>query len=268
MALTDPRAPLLERYLERLGLDDAPPPTLAGLRAIHAAQVTRIPYENIDVQQGVVPSLDADAIVAKVVGRGRGGWCYELNGTLAWALEALGFAVTRVAGAVNRHEGGTPDGNHLVLLVDVPEGRFIADVGLGEGALHPLPLRVGAHRDDGRRFAVDRDAAGRWRVRLPQGAGAAQVDFSEEPIRLPDLAPVAHRLATDPASPFVRNLVLCRVEPGRVLKLVGRRLGETSAAGTTTVDIPDVAAWIACIRTRFLLPASAVPDAELARLWG
>ena len=120
MALSEATAGLLARYLERLGLAAPPPPTLAGLRAVHAAQVARIPYENLDVQIGLLPAMDEQAIVSKVVGRGRGGWCYELNGTLAWALEALGFEDVLFAGAVNRHQGGYAAGNHLVLLVDVP----------------------------------------------------------------------------------------------------------------------------------------------------
>ena len=98
----------LARYLRRLGLDEAPAVGRDGLAALQRAHLEAIPYENLDVVLGLVPSMEEDAIVEKLVERGRGGWCYEMNGVFAWALEALGFEVVRVRGAVNRHRVG-PD---------------------------------------------------------------------------------------------------------------------------------------------------------------
>ena len=81
----------------------------------------------------------------KIVTRRRGGWCYEMNGTLGWALGELGFRVTRGTGAVVRAlKGEAAVGNHLVLRVDVPEGAYLADVGFGDGPRDPIRVVPGA----------------------------------------------------------------------------------------------------------------------------
>lgn len=67
----------LTAYRERIGQVGALAPDLATLRALHAAHISAIPFENLDVQFGRRPSRDPDAIFAKLVTARRGGWCYE-----------------------------------------------------------------------------------------------------------------------------------------------------------------------------------------------
>ncbi len=106
----------IDAYLRRIGLDERPPANLSGLKALHAAHLRAIPYENLDVQFGRPVTIERPAIFEKIVGRHRGGWCYEMNGLFGWALDALGFKVTRATGAVMREMFGDPTlRNHLVL---------------------------------------------------------------------------------------------------------------------------------------------------------
>ena len=69
----------------------------------------------------------------------RGGWCFELNGTFARLLEALGFTVTRYSAAVVLCEPGTPDFAHLTLRVDL-DRPWLCDVGFGDSFTAPLLL--------------------------------------------------------------------------------------------------------------------------------
>src|SRR5262245_33175107 len=111
----------IDAYLGRIGLTERPAATLAGLRAVHRAHLLSIPYENVDVQFGRRLTIDPAAAYAKIVERGRGGWCYEMNGLLGWALGEFGFRVTRATGAVMREvRGDAVVGNHLVLRVELP----------------------------------------------------------------------------------------------------------------------------------------------------
>src|ERR1700753_3713812 len=106
-------------YLRRIGLPGPLPPTLETLRRVHAAHLRAIPYENIDVQLGRPVTIERAAIFDKIVNRRRGGWCYEMNGLLGWALGELGFKVTRATGAVMREMfGQATEANHLVLRVE------------------------------------------------------------------------------------------------------------------------------------------------------
>ncbi len=76
----------LALYLERIGHGWNLRPDLETLRSLHRAHVTSIPFEALDVQLGLVPSLELDAIFDKLVQRRRGGWCYEMNGLFGAAL--------------------------------------------------------------------------------------------------------------------------------------------------------------------------------------
>ena len=87
----------LAHYLERIGHGWHVRPKLPTLRSLHRAHVSAIPFENLDVQLGLTPSLEPEAIYAKLVERRRGGWCYEMNGLFGAALQAIGFDVTRLA---------------------------------------------------------------------------------------------------------------------------------------------------------------------------
>ncbi len=55
------------------------------------AQLFSVAFENLDVQAGKIVSLVPEQIVDKIIGQGRGGYCYEVNGLFAMALQALGF---------------------------------------------------------------------------------------------------------------------------------------------------------------------------------
>jgi len=106
----------------------------------------RVPFENLDVTLRRPIRLDLASLLAKVVDRRRGGYCYELNGLFAALLRSLGYAVDLVSARVATSDGGlTDDFDHLALVVTSPDlaGPVLADVGFGDGFIEPLPLRDG-----------------------------------------------------------------------------------------------------------------------------
>ncbi|MGH9234533.1 MAG: arylamine N-acetyltransferase, partial [Acidimicrobiales bacterium] len=42
----------IRAYLERLGFGRPPPPTIEGLRRLHAAHLERVPFENLSIHLG------------------------------------------------------------------------------------------------------------------------------------------------------------------------------------------------------------------------
>src|SRR4249920_904388 len=97
----------LSAYLERIGYSGPVAPDPATLKALHRAHLLAIPYENLDVQLRRTVTTDPAAAYDKIVRRGRGGWCYEMNGLFGAMLEAVGFDVMRMAGAANRELSAT-----------------------------------------------------------------------------------------------------------------------------------------------------------------
>jgi len=85
-------------YLNRIGFDGAPRQRADTLRALHAAHLETVPFENLDIHLGRPIVLDEAAFFDKIVRRGRGGFCFELNGLFAALLRALGFDVTMLSG--------------------------------------------------------------------------------------------------------------------------------------------------------------------------
>lgn len=141
----------LAAYFDRIGYQGQASADVETLRNVIAAHGRSIPFENLDPLLGVpVPDLSADALGDKLVTRRRGGYCYEHNGLLGYALDELGYGVDRLAGRVvwmKEPDAHLPALTHNVLAVTVPDepGRFLVDVGFGGQTLSsPIRLHAGA----------------------------------------------------------------------------------------------------------------------------
>ena len=219
-------------YLKRVGLSSAPPATLEGLRTVHRAHLFSIPYENFDVQLGRTLTTDVPAAYDKIVARGRGGWCYEMNGLLGWALDALGFRVTRATGAVKRDvRGDAIIGNHLVLRVDLAGGLWLADAGFGDGPVEPLCVAEGLYTVNGFTHRIERLDERWWRMHNHPLDSGSTFDFVTSPADEAVLSRMCAFLQTAPVSPFVQNAVAQRCGPGQVTILRGRSLRHVRPSG-------------------------------------
>ncbi len=213
----------LQRYLDRINYRGPVRTDLQTFRGVHRAHAEALTYENLDVQFGVPVTRDAAASFDKIVRRGRGGWCYEMNGLLAWALEEIGFDVKRLAGAVMRDQMGEfMIGNHLVLLVRIEETDWIGDVGFGDGLIDPAPLAEGPLGGNPFRCRLEQLGDGWWRYHNDPRAGGPSFDFNLDVSDETLLEEKCRFLQTDPISPFVQNAVVQRWKDGAHLSLRGR----------------------------------------------
>ena len=92
--------PDLAAYLARIGYAGPTPPTVDTLHALSHAHVSTIPFENADVLLDRGIDLDPAAVEAKLVGAGRGGYCFEHNSLFLHVLTALGFAARPISAAL------------------------------------------------------------------------------------------------------------------------------------------------------------------------
>lgn len=138
-----------EAYLMRLGVARPARPDSAALATLQAAHQRAVPFENLDVWKGVTLDLDPGALFDKIVGRGRGGFCYELNSLFARLLAELGFDVDLMSAGVYDEDGRCgPPFDHMCLRVITGDGPWLCDVGFGRAALRPLPLRAAETIED------------------------------------------------------------------------------------------------------------------------
>ena len=79
-----------DAYLARLRLD-AESPSAEALSRLHRAHVERVPYETMWIHSGDLWDIDPVASATRVARRGRGGYCFQLNGAFS---ELLGASAT------------------------------------------------------------------------------------------------------------------------------------------------------------------------------
>ncbi len=225
----------LSAYLRRICFDGRVRPDLATLRGIHRAHQYAIPFENIDVLLRRPVVLDAEANYNKIVRQRRGGWCYEMNGVMEWALKQIGFNVMRIsAGVMRARTGDAQLGNHLCLLVCLDQ-PYLVDVGFGGSLEEPLPLKASEREDRPYRLGLSELDDGYWRfTEIAHGDGDAfSFDFRAAPADEALLAQKCRLLQTDPASPFIQNFVVQRRTADTHLSLRGRVL---EVIHSTSVD--------------------------------
>ena len=252
----------LTDYLTRIDYHGAVAPTLACLDAVHRHHLLSIPYENLDVQLRRPVDQDIERIFEKIVNRRRGGWCYEMNGLLCWALREIGFDVMRMTGGVGRKERGDEAlGNHLVLCVNL-DGPYIADVGLGDGLVEPTPLRPGTFTQGHRQLRLEPLEENLWRFHNHPGAMPPSFDVRHQPADEDLLAHTCETLQSDPESMFRQNLVCFRANAEGTSMLLGRVLARSTAQGTTRTLLNSAQEFSEALTRVF-----GLNDAENQDLW-
>jgi N-hydroxyarylamine O-acetyltransferase len=124
----------LPAYFARLHLPQpTEQPSLALLNRILNAQVTHIPFENLDVLLGRGISLELEDIQAKLISTKRGGYCFELNTLLLVVLAALGFRARPLSARVRwqKPREVIPPRTHVFVAVDLHDSTWLADAGVG-----------------------------------------------------------------------------------------------------------------------------------------
>jgi len=224
-------------YLDRIGARRPATADAEALRELHECHLRAVPFENLSIHLGEPIELSPDALFDKIVRRRRGGFCYELNGAFAVLLRELGFDVTLLSARVARPDGDFgPPYDHLLLLIDLDE-PWLADVGFGKHALHPLRLNATEPQQDlhGEFLIVD-TADGDVEVRMD---GKPSYVAERRARTLEDFVPTAWWQATSPDSMF-RKGPTCSVatEGGRVT-LAGDLRIVTGADGRRTETTLD-----------------------------
>jgi N-hydroxyarylamine O-acetyltransferase len=260
-------------YLERLAVDarrggvDA-----ATLAALLRAQVTTVPYENVDVYRGRPPRIDPVSCVERIVG-GRGGYCYHQNGALVLLLRWLNADVTRhVSGVQGRSSAGPHlNANHMGVTVRTPDGvEWLVDAGLGDGPAEPLPLTWGEHEQDGFTYrlgpsTLDPDG---WRFEHDPRLSFVGADFARAAVATDAFRAMHTELSTDPGSPFVRQVTAQRRLDGGIEVLRGGVFSVVRPDGVESRDVESEREWWELVIDHFGLAYGGVPADERAEVWG
>lgn len=262
--------PDIAAYLARIGYQGPAEPTLDTLHGLVAAHNRSIPFENLDPLMGIpVHDLSAEALTAKLVRRRRGGYCYENNGVMGYALEALGYEVDRLAGRVVwMQPPGAPQSGltHNVLAVAVPgaDGRFLVDVGFGGQTLSsPIRLEAGPVQQTRHEpYRLIEHPEGLQLQAQVRGEWQPLYQFSLRTQPLVDLSIGSWYSSTYPHAVFVVGLSAALVTDDARWNLRGRNLAIHSGRDTEKIRLSSAADVVDQLVNRFGIDVSGLGDVE------
>lgn len=249
---------MIKAYLERIGLAYDPERALdAGyLRDLQYAHCTTVPYENLDIVERIPLKLDAESLYDKIVTRGRGGYCFELNGAFGVLLSSIGWDVTEYLARYLRGETEIPMRRHRVLRVKCGSLSYMCDVGVGQSApREPLIIQEGLEQTqvspDGSvketyRFSRD-DFLGWVLSDFHKGEWRRYFSFTTEPQLPIDFEMPSCWCEYSPDSPFTKKISLSLKTPNGRMTVDGNafRIFEGDNVTETILSVDDLETVIA-----------------------
>ena len=190
------------------------------LRDLQLRHVCSFAFESLSTLMHAPVPIDLPSVERKVLHEGRGGYCYELNQLFLALLQELGFEARGITGRVVI--GGPPDAHtgrtHRLSLVTLDGVRYITDVGFG-GMVPSSPLQLDTE-------AVQATAHEPYRLTFDgQGSYTLWAQVGEEwrglyVFDLQEQAAIDYEIgnwyvSTHPDSPFVGQLKVARLAPGK-----------------------------------------------------
>ncbi|WP_342333272.1 arylamine N-acetyltransferase [Pedobacter sp. FW305-3-2-15-E-R2A2] len=134
-------------YLKRINYEGDLNISLDLLKKLQYLHLLHVPFENLDIHQGV--EIKMENAFSKIVERGRGGFCYELNGAFFGLLKDIGFQVRLISGRVaNKDQGFGQEFDHMAILAEVDGDRYLVDVGFGDFSAEPLKITLDTLQQD------------------------------------------------------------------------------------------------------------------------
>jgi N-hydroxyarylamine O-acetyltransferase len=227
----------IDAYFARIGYSGPREATLAVLQALVSRHAATIPFENLDVMLKRPIQLDQSSLYGKLVGKRRGGYCFEHNLLLLDVLRRMGLGAVGLAARV---QWGAPAGTirprtHMLLRVDLAEGPYLADVGFG-GPTPTAPLALQAGSEQATPHGSFRLIAAGGEFDLEARLGKAWTSlyrFSLQEQMAVDCEVANWFTSTHPNSLFVNHLIAARSDPAARYTLFDNKFRIHNREGTT-----------------------------------
>jgi N-hydroxyarylamine O-acetyltransferase len=255
-AMSEPRLTNLKVYLQRLGFDAPPAPTLATLRQLQLRHTGAFAFENLATVTGAPVLIDLPSIEAKVLLGGRGGYCYELNHLFFALLRELGFDARGISGRVvmNQPEGAWTARTHRLSLVTLDGVRYITDVGFG-GMVPTAPLLLDSEAEQAtphEPYRLEQQADGYMLRACVAGEWRPMYLFDLQRQEDIDYTIGNWYVSTHPQSPFTQRLMAARTGDGwRKTLNNGSFAIHRMGADSERREITDVSALIELLAQEF-----------------
>ncbi len=201
----------LQHYFTRIGFRGDATADITTVTALMRRQLFSVPFENLDVQAGKVVSLVPEDIVEKILNQQRGGYCYEVNGLFAMALQALGIPYQFVAARPMFYPTKRPK-THMAIVLNVDNEAWLCDLGFGSYGIR-APMRLSAVdvevKQDADTYMLTKMSDGEYLLKsLIEGEWTNQYAFNLSPHEWVDFTPANYFNSTHPDAIFVQKLLV------------------------------------------------------------
>ncbi|SDX63282.1 arylamine N-acetyltransferase family protein [Eubacterium barkeri] len=262
-ALYEP-IPDIDGYFERLGISGPIHRDTPWLDALILAHQMSIPFENLDVFEGLAPiNLRIGALYQKIITGRRGGYCFELNALFHALLRDCGFRAWPCICRIVRGKDFTPPVLHRGTIIEMDGRLFFGDVGYGG----PMPPGVLPVEDGSRRYLVDTAfrlnfKGGSWWALIRETAEGPEpiLEFSTNPVDPVDFIALNYYCENHPQSIFRQLRMVNRRTPGGSCAITGDIFTQWTPEGKETYSVASPA-----VRFDTLEQAFGIPRASLNR---
>jgi N-hydroxyarylamine O-acetyltransferase len=199
----------LEAYFDRIRWKGSVRADLEMLKQLHVHHATHIPFENLDIQLGKTIPLDLESLERKIVVNRRGGYCFEQNTFFQAVLREVGFDVIACEARVRMGRSITTPRTHMMLIVSLQEGKYLADVGFGgDGLILPVPLDGNEHNQFLWKYRIVEEKDECVLQAFRQGSWSDLYAFVPEQREAVDFEVANWFTSTHPESRFVQTLTV------------------------------------------------------------
>lgn len=254
---------VVDRYFAILGVARREP-SLAALRDLVAAHLTRIPFENISKlyyrkRLGLVNLPPIQLYLDGIEQYHFGGTCYSNNYHFHLLLRSLGYEAKLCASDMK-----TPQ-VHALNMIKIEEREYMADTGYAAPLLEPIPRDLAVDYET--RLGRDRyvlkpqDANGCSRLELYRDGVLRHGYLAKpEPRKIEDFSKVIAASFSADAT-FLNSVLLVRFYPGRSVLIHNLTLVESEGNRSTTHELANRDELIAAIEQHFGIAREIVREA-------
>jgi N-hydroxyarylamine O-acetyltransferase len=251
---------ILADYLKRIKLTDATPePTLKFITKMMQQHLFTIPFENLDVQAGKIVSLVPEEIVDKIVHQNRGGYCYEVNGLLAMALQKLGISCYFTA-AHSMTYGVRRPRTHAVIIAKIEGNLYLLDTGFGSNGIRlPMALSIVNQEivQDFQQYKLEKKGSDFNLYTLVQETLTPQYSFKKQAYDYIEFSLANYYNSTHPNAIFVKAPLIVLFTPEGKKVLMGNVI-KYYANGQMTEKTFDSTEYAGILKEEFGLEAPSV----------
>ncbi|MEQ9007550.1 MAG: arylamine N-acetyltransferase, partial [Ekhidna sp.] len=197
---------------------------------------------NLDIHYGNKIVLDYRQIFEKVVNRGRGGFCFELNGLFYHLLYHLGYNCYIISGEVKNESSGQfgKAFDHMAIVVLLDDEQWLADVGFGDGIISPLKIKVGIVQMDYTRYwkiETDPDENLLLKVSDDTSLYKTKLRFTTKERQLIQFMEMCEFHQTSLESPFTQKKLVTKITANGRVTLTDRKLKITELGKKSDSEI-------------------------------